>query len=257
MVISDKQKYGAFEEHLQGADTVVVFVHGICGSPSQFSFLLEPAREMGFSLVCLLLPGHGGSSRDFARTGKKEWENYVVQRVEELAKGYKNIYMVGHSLGGLLSMQAVLQLDCIKGLFLLCLPIHIRSGLKAIIRGVRIAFSSGNETDPILSAAVSANSVSVSSLFSYVTWLPRLLELLRLSYVIERRLGEIGTQAFVLQSGDDEYISKHSERVIDRGLQNCPHQVIGLRDSTHFYFTQGDRELIKQKFRELVDQQRA
>ena len=44
----------------EGADTIVIFIHGFFGSPSQFWELSAIAWEKGYSIASLLLPGHGG-----------------------------------------------------------------------------------------------------------------------------------------------------------------------------------------------------
>ena len=52
---------------IDGADTAILFVHGIVGTPDQFSALL-PLVPQEWSCVNLLLPGHGGSVSDFSHT---------------------------------------------------------------------------------------------------------------------------------------------------------------------------------------------
>ena len=55
-----------------GARTTVLMVHGIMGSPDQFRFLADAIESRNaesnvqIDYSCVLLPGHGGSVRDFA-----------------------------------------------------------------------------------------------------------------------------------------------------------------------------------------------
>lgn len=105
---------------LGNSQTVVVFVHGIQGSPSQFGWLMDVLPpETDF--VNLLLPGHGRSVRAFRKAGKADWENTVSELVRLLSRTYRRIIWVGHSMGCLLGLHAArLMPDAFSALLLNC-----------------------------------------------------------------------------------------------------------------------------------------
>ena len=57
------------------ADTAVLFIHGIVGTPNHFHAFIPLVPEH-ISVCNLLLDGHGGSVKDFSHTSMRKW---VVQ----------------------------------------------------------------------------------------------------------------------------------------------------------------------------------
>ncbi|MDD3038219.1 hypothetical protein [Bacteroides sp.] len=50
--------------HIEGAQSIVIFIHGIVEGPNQFLHLMGIGSSAGYSVASLLLPGHGGSSKE-------------------------------------------------------------------------------------------------------------------------------------------------------------------------------------------------
>ena len=65
-----------------GADTAVLFIHGIVGTPNHFTDLISLVELVpeDWSVCNLLLDGHGGNADDFAATSMKKWKNQVIKR---------------------------------------------------------------------------------------------------------------------------------------------------------------------------------
>ena len=87
---------------VSGADTAVLFIHGIAGTPRHFDPFLPLVPE-GYSAVSLLLPGHGGTVRDFSRASMAGWETHVQRTVQELARALEAqapdvMLVLGHPL---------------------------------------------------------------------------------------------------------------------------------------------------------------
>lgn len=91
--------------HAAGADTVLLFIHGIVEGPAQFRPLFRAAERRGISAVSLLLPGHGSDGRAFARSRMRQWQEYVDAAAAHLRRRYPHVVLVGHSMGGLLAME--------------------------------------------------------------------------------------------------------------------------------------------------------
>ena len=69
----ETEKSGAFQHReillpRRDAEAAVLFIHGFLGSPLQFEDLCQAVYQKGYAAYALLLPGHGGSSTQFART---------------------------------------------------------------------------------------------------------------------------------------------------------------------------------------------
>ena len=86
-------------KYKSSSDTVLVFTHGIQGSPMQFNKIINSLKGE-YSIENLLLPGHGNSVKEFVNSSLDEWQKCLDNRIELLEKEYKNIILVGHSMGG-------------------------------------------------------------------------------------------------------------------------------------------------------------
>ncbi len=222
------------------SDTVIVFVHGINGSPLQFEFLVESLNGT-YSIENLLLPGHGSTMKEFTSSGMAQWQDYVDEKIRVLQEDYNNIILVGHSMGSLLSVQAAISYpDKIRGLFLMATPLTIHFSLSFIKNSLTVAFSNSNKNE-MIDAARRVNSVSVSSPFGYITSAPRYIELLKKCSATRQLLSQLHLPIVMVHSAHDEIVSS-------KALQYAKDQpnihVVILDNSGHYYYAREDKNLI-------------
>ncbi|MGI5971848.1 MAG: alpha/beta hydrolase [Oscillospiraceae bacterium] len=221
------------------SDTVIVFTHGILGSPLQFEDMVEKLGG-SYSVENLLLPGHGKTIKEFRRSGMAEWQAYVDERVRLLQRDYKNIVLVGHSMGCLLSIQTAVSYPLnIKGLFLTALPLFVHFGVPYLKNIFTVGFSR-DICNPVVAASRRLNSVSVSNPFEYLKGSMRYIELLNKIRASRELLRELNVPVMVLHSARDVVVSEKTLRFIDENSPDIRYEV--LRDSGHFYYPAGDRE---------------
>lgn len=91
-------------------NTVVIFTHGIFESPYFFKGINNIFAEQGFITLSVLLPGHWeGNWGSMRNVSYRDWISELNENVR-IAQCFGNkIIFAGHSLGGLLSMNAALQ----------------------------------------------------------------------------------------------------------------------------------------------------
>ena len=98
-------------ERGEGADAVL-FVHGFNDVPAVWRRFVEPFVEKGFHVEALHLEGLGdgrmGLWFDFPLT---RWQQAITARVSALAKTHRRVFLVGHSMGGALVLDAVYRHD--------------------------------------------------------------------------------------------------------------------------------------------------
>lgn len=85
--------------------TGVVVVHGFTGNPIATRPLGQRLAQEGYSVEVPLLPGHGTSHHDLARTRYGDWFAAVQRAVEHLRSDCERVVLVGHSLGGTISLD--------------------------------------------------------------------------------------------------------------------------------------------------------
>lgn len=238
-----------------GAETAVVFIHGFMGSPCQFDPLLPMVLDAGCSAVGLLLPGHGGRARDFAGSGMAAWQEHVDRALEALRRQYARLLLVGHSMGCLLSIHAAVQQPSqLSGILALAPPLYLRVSLQGLYDNLRVGLHWIDPEDARMAIAVATCGVEGVTPINAVSFLPRLLDLYRLSRASLVETPQLTVPVTMLFSAHDEWVSRQSIRFA-RSLQTpSPEPVrIGLlRDSGHFYYTDGDMERIRRCLRRML-----
>lgn len=143
---------------ISNTDTIVLFVHGIQGSPLQFQYMVSALPEY-IDYMCVLLPGHGGTIRDFRSVGGKDWRAHFQGLCCKFQKQYKNIFFVGHSLGCLIGIDAVHSGSVrFAGMLLIACPLKIKLSLRYITTCYR-AIRDEKPSSKYVLAARNANSV--------------------------------------------------------------------------------------------------
>jgi carboxylesterase len=220
-----------------GSDTVIVFVHGIQGSPAQFDALIEKL-DGAYSVVNLLLPGHGGSIREFAESSMDAWQAYVDEHVRRAQQEYQNVILVGHSMGCLLSVQAALTYpQKIRGLFLTAMPLRVYVRFKTFRNALIVAFHWKSRTEEI-EVVRKANSVSAETPLGYLRGTPRYIELYAKIKATRSLVRQLTLPIVVAQSRKDEVVSRKSIRYV-RQMENV--QVLWAEKAAHTYYPQEAR----------------
>jgi len=83
----------------------VVVVHGFTANPIGTRPLGLRLAAEGYSVEVPLLPGHGTSARDLARTRYADWRSTVANAVAALGRGCDHVVVVGHSMGGSITLD--------------------------------------------------------------------------------------------------------------------------------------------------------
>lgn len=234
-----------------GADTAVLLLHGICGTPDHFRALLplEAQIPREWSVYNILLDGHCKQVEDFGRSSMKKWQDQVRSVFDELCRTHERVVLVGHSMGTLLSVQLALEHpERIPFLFLIAVPIPVRLRLWGIRNILRFPFGRLDASDPYQAALSKATGMTTSKkLWKYVPWAPRMLELLGQCDATRRCLSGLRVPCIAWQSERDELVSSRSVSVL---RQSGTVQVHELKSSTHFYYAPEDAEAVLQSFRE-------
>lgn len=86
-----------------GSPSVLAF-HGFGATPQEVLLVADLATELGLRVRAPLLPGHGSSVEDLARTRWSDWRGAAQRAFDELAQAGK-VIVVGSSMGSLLALD--------------------------------------------------------------------------------------------------------------------------------------------------------
>lgn len=239
------------ERLVSGADTAVLFIHGIAGTPRHFDRFVALLPE-AWSYANLLLAGHGGSVAEFSAASMEQWRQQTTQALNRLRENHRQVLLVGHSMGTLLALElAADYADTVGGLFLLAVPLRWHLRLSAVTDSLKLVLGRPDETDVRAMAARRASSIRhTARLWHYVGWLPRFWELFGQMRRIRRLLPGLKTTAQVFQSGKDELVSRRSESLLHRQ----PWVTLNvLSHSSHYYYAPADLDILDRAFVAFCD----
>ena len=234
-----------FRRVVPAADTAVLFIHGIVGTPRHFDDLI-PLLPDTVSVHNLLLAGHGGSARDFARASMKTWEAQVEAAIAALAETHQHIYLVAHSMGALLSIEAALRHKEVEKLFLFAVPLRIALTPAMVRNSWKVYRGTIAPNDHAALAAQRCCGVAqTKNPLLYLGWIPRFLELFSKIRAVRKLLAKLTVPSLAVQSMKDELVSP---RAMDE-LRRNPHiALLSLPHSGHYYYPPEDKQALHEAF---------
>ncbi len=242
-------QYSPYIRQVPGAHTAVVMIHGICGTPAHFRNLVHRVPE-NYALYNILLDGHGGTVRDFAKTSMEKWKAQVSGLLDQLLEEHQRILLVGHSMGTLLSIgEAIKRPGQIAGLFLLAVPltpiVPVSTAWSSLLLSLGLAKPGSTAEKMSRDSSIRLTKF----LPQYLTWIPRGWELLVECDAIRRKLPLLQTPAVCFQSKNDELVSRRS----CSHLRKNPNIALReLQNSGHFAYSKKDMHCIQKAFRRFL-----
>lgn len=110
---------GAESYRLEGTNKkAVLLIHGYTGTPDEMRPLGDYLNNLGYTVRCERLPGHGTNVEDLKMTTATDWFATVSAACKELLEEYEDVYVCGLSMGGLLAIKTAATFPVKKAAFL-------------------------------------------------------------------------------------------------------------------------------------------
>ncbi len=90
---------------LRGGNVGVLLIHGFTGSPAELLLLGKFLNRADYTVLGVRLAGHGTSEFELERTTADDWFDSVLDGYALLKSSCEKIFVVGHSMGTLLSLK--------------------------------------------------------------------------------------------------------------------------------------------------------
>lgn len=107
--------------YLPAGETGCILTHGFTSSPAEIRPLGDYLQQRGFSVLAVRLSGHGTTPRDLGGVRWQDWLSDIEDAFHILQSTCEHIYLVGQSLGGMLSLTAAAYLP-VAGVVTLSAP---------------------------------------------------------------------------------------------------------------------------------------
>jgi carboxylesterase len=233
---------GAEPFFFKGNDIGVLACHGFTGTTQSMRYLGEQLNQAGYTVIGPRLKGHGISPQAMAKTTAGDWIESVDAALAELQKTCSQIFMVGLSMGGTLTLYtSAKHADVIKG----CVPInavvHIGKSEMASIAFDR----SMPETVPGIGSDVKAPNVTELAYREVPVAAVR--QIYALAAVTQDLLPSIKCPALVIQAREDHVVNPTNGPRIVGLIGSKQVELLWLEDSYHVATIDNDKELIAKK----------
>lgn len=83
----------------------MLFIHGFPTTPFMYKWAADYASSKGYDVYAPLIPTFGSDWRDFVKTNFSSWYDYIDSYYKNLRCKYKEIYVVGVSMGGAMTLK--------------------------------------------------------------------------------------------------------------------------------------------------------
>lgn len=139
--LQNPQLEGGSYQQIAGSTGILLF-HGFGATTAEVRPLADYLFQLGFSVSCPLLPGHGTSTDDINKRHWQEWLEAGEAAYQSLKAVCENIIVAGESMGGLVTLQLGTRHPEITGLMLFAPALRIRYTAGRVIATVLSPFTS-------------------------------------------------------------------------------------------------------------------
>ncbi len=252
-ILYDLKKYR--EEFTLGhGHAACLLVHGLGCGPIQMRELAEDLREWGFTARGILLPGHCGDTDGLALSTLHDWREKVEAEYLRLKAEYKEITVIGFSLGALLTLQLALHHPIEKivlmgtPLFLIreYLPINVLIGvckifLKKVKTWKRRCYMASEAHTGYLHQPINSHYP-----------LQTLQEIKQIIQAIKPRLKHIKSAALVVHSKKDMIAAPASAKYLMKHLGSADKRLVWLERSHHLVMYDDEKDVVFGAIKEFL-----
>lgn len=214
----------------------VLIVHGFAGGTYDQEYLsnhLEISPKL--DVYTYTLPGHDKVINN--KSTMEEWINKSEEEVEFLINnGYKTIYVIGHSMGGVIASHLASKYKQIKKVVLVAPAfkyLNFNDGDSKILNVLK--------TTPGL-----LNQYGKDEVASRVVKLPArtIKEFMKLVDKYQDTLNTIDKPCLIVQGEKDKIVPKETAKYVFNKLYTEDKKIVYLRNTTHDVFREGKKEAI-------------
>jgi carboxylesterase len=172
----------------------------------------------------------------------ERWQNHVCDEIDRLSRRYDRIYLVGHSMGCLLAVNAAVEYP-VCGMMLIACPFKLRT-VSARALSVRLRQVFCSKSHPMKAAYLDSRGVPLRIGLIRHSAKPA-AQLRRLIISAKANLPNVSVPVTAVYSAADEVVSLSSLETLRIGLGQVPLDEIILSDSLHAYYPEHEHVIIE------------
>ena len=227
----------------EGSQEACLLIHGFTGSPAHMRYLGQSLNDKGYTVKGLLLPGHGTSLKQMEKTNSRDWWTKVESEYQELREKYDRVYVLGLSMGGILSLLLAQEYDVDK-VVPIAAPIKLQDKLAYLT--------------PILKYFKRFRRWPEESIDDYdigysgmpVKTVPELLKLMKKA---KSNLAKVECPTLIVQSYQDQTVKPVSAEIIHKNITSSDKEILWLEKSGHVCTVGPEKEKLNKEVIKFLD----
>lgn len=219
----------------------VLIIHGFAGGTyDEEPLLFYLQSDLEFDVYNFTLPGH--STNLSSDISYKDWLNSVDDKINFLkAKGYQKIYLVGHSMGGVLATHAAIKHKEIKKLVLVAPAFRYLSMTDNVVAKVLMNGPDVVKTYQAKEVVSRALKVSVN----------QLKEFMKLVDISGHNPEFLNVPTLIIQGLEDQIVPPDSSFEIQKRMK-CNNHLLTLTGVNHDVFESAKVNIINAEIKKFL-----
>ncbi|TCO74820.1 alpha/beta hydrolase [Marinisporobacter balticus] len=212
----------------EGNDEGCLLIHGFTGTPAHMQLLGKALNKEGYTVNGILLKGHGTCVEDMNECNWKDWMQDAVDGYERLRKKCSKVYVLGLSMGGVLSLLLAEKYP-VERIVSIATPVLIydRFALLAPIVKYFMPYKKW-KSEPTQGQNDTKNSIAYASI--PIGAVPSLLKLMKQA---KKNLSKITCPTLIVQSHMDQTVKPMSAQMIYDKISSKEKEILWLKRSKH------------------------
>ena len=202
---------------LKQSKTGILILHGYTGCPYSYRNLINLLIDEDYSLNVPRYPGHGTSGEDFLGTTWKDWLRRSIDAYYDLAGICNEIYVIGFSMGGAISLILSSYLKPKK--IILISPATELFGNKIIFSKFLSIFKKKMKSGYYEKSDVEEYQFLIDEYLSYF-WPSQANSLLKLSRMAKKKVKEITSDTLILAGKKDDIVPYSASEYIYNNIKS-------------------------------------
>ncbi|HTO68897.1 MAG TPA: alpha/beta fold hydrolase [Myxococcota bacterium] len=225
-----------------GHAPAVLCLHGLTGTPYEVRPPAEALAEAGFYCEGPLLPGHGTTPRELNRTPRAAWLAASLASFDALAERHERVYVLGLSLGGLLSLAVAEARPAVRGLVVLAVPLELAWFVRGAVPWLHRVVRGLPKTPAIRDSAARLRHPGYDRMP-----LGAVNQLLSLAVEVRARLGAVAAPVQGIFSRLDPTVPAWNAELLLRELPPGDRELVWLERSGHVLPVDFEGSLVAEK----------
>lgn len=222
----------------------MLLLHGFGDTPQTFCYVAAALHAAGLSVRAPLLPGHGCTVDEFARSRAAEWISHARSEYDSMLASFRAVGLAGLSMGG--AMAAILAATArrLPALVLLAPYVGMPRSLAAAALLHRVWGPFAGQFKASSSRSILDPEEREKNLAYGVTTAASIRELLTVTRLARNALPSITAPSLIIQSRQDNRVAGAVAEYAYRTIPAREKRLVFMERGGHILTVDHDRELV-------------